>query len=138
MVIQVYAPTVDGEEPDDQFYKDLEERHPRTNTKKNVFIIGNWNAKVGSQGSPGVTGRFGFGVQNEPGQRLTEFYQENSLVIANTFLFLKRNDFTHGHHQMVNTEIKLITFFVVEDEEAVYSQQKPDLELTVAQIISFV
>ena len=85
MVIQVYAPTVDGEEPDDQFYKDLEERHPRTNTKKNVFIIGNWNAKVGSQGSPGVTGRFGFGVQNEPGQRLTEFYQENSLVIANTF-----------------------------------------------------
>ena len=77
------------------------------------------------------------GVQNEPGQRLTEFYQENALFIANTFLFLKRNDFTHGHHQMVNTEIKLITFFVVEYEEAVYSQQKPDLELTVAQIISF-
>ena len=92
---------------------------------------------MGSQGSPGVTGRFGLGVENEPGQRLTEFYQENALVIANTFLFITRNDFTHGHHQMVNTEIKLITFFVVEYEEAVYSQQKPDLELTVAQIISF-
>ena len=137
MVIQVYAPTVDAEEPDvDQFYKDLEDLLELTHTK-NVFIIGHWNAKVGSQGSPGVTGRFGLGVENEPGQRLTEFYQENALVIANTFLFLKRNDFTHGHHQMVNTEIKLITFFVVEYEEAVYSEQKPDLELTVAQIISF-
>ena len=85
MVIQVYAPTVDAEEPDvDQFYKDLEDILELT-PKKNVFIIGHWNAKVGSQGSPGVTGRFGLGVQNEPGQRLTEFYQENALVIANTF-----------------------------------------------------
>ena len=74
---------------------------------------------MGSQGSPGVTGRFGLRVENEPGQRLTEFYQENALVIANTFLFITRNDFTHGHHQMVNTEIKLITFFVVEYKEAV-------------------
>ena len=62
MVIQVYAPTVDAEEPDvDQFYKDLENLLELT-PKKNVFIIGDSNAKVGSQGSPGVTGRFGLGV----------------------------------------------------------------------------
>ena len=77
MVIQVYAPTVDAEEADvDQFCKDLEDILELTpkKKKKNVFILGYWNAKVGSQGSPGVTGRFGLGVQNEPGQRLTEFY----------------------------------------------------------------
>ena len=85
-------------------------RPPRTNTKKNVFIIGHWNAKVGSQGSPGVTGRFGLGVQNEPGQRLTEFYQENALVIANTFLFITRNDITHGHHQMVRLKSDYIPY----------------------------
>ena len=50
-----------------------------------LFIIGDWNAKVGSQETPGVTGKFGLGVQNEAGQRLTEFYQENALVIVNTF-----------------------------------------------------
>ena len=60
-------------------------RPSRTNTKQDVlFIIGDWNAKVGSQEIPGVTGKFGLGVQNEAGQRLTEFYQENTLVIANT------------------------------------------------------
>ena len=61
-------------------------RSSRTNTKKKdvFFIIGDWNAKVGSQEIPGVTGKFGRGVQNEEGQRLTEFYQENTLVIANT------------------------------------------------------
>ena len=76
-LIQVYAPTVDAEEADvDQFCKDLEDILELTpkKKKKNVFILGYWNAKVGSQGSPGVTGRFGLGVQNEPGQRLTEFY----------------------------------------------------------------
>ena len=60
-------------------------RTSRTNTKKDVlFIIGDWNAKVGSREIPGVTGKFGFGVQNEAEQRLTEFCQENTLVIANT------------------------------------------------------
>ena len=73
------------------------------------------------------------GVQNEAGQRLTEFCQENMLVIANT-LFQKpkshpRDDSTHGHHQMVNTKIRLIMFFAVKDEDALYSQQKQDLEL---------
>ena len=90
-----------------------------------------WNAKVGSQEIPGVTGKFGRGVLNEVGQRLTEFCQENALVITNT-----RDDLTHGRHQMVNTKIRLITSFEAEDREAVYSHQKQDLELTVTQIVS--
>ena len=82
----------------------------RTNIKKDVlFIIGEWNAKVGSQEIRGVTGKFSLGVQNGGGKRLTEFCQENTLVIANT-LFQQpkshpRDDSTRGHHQMVNTRI---------------------------------
>ena len=68
---------------------------------------------------------------NEAGQRLIEFCQENALVIANT-----REDSTHGHHQMVNTEIRLIIFSAAKDGEAIYSQQKQDQELTVAQIMN--
>ena len=68
-----------------------------------LFIIGDWNAKVGGQAIPGLTGRFGFGVLNEAGQRLTEFCQENALVIANTLFQNIRGDSTHEHHQMVNT-----------------------------------
>ena len=67
-------------------------------------------------------------MQNETGQRLIEFCQENALVIANTL-----EDSIHGHHQMVNTEIRLIIFFAVKDGEALYSQQNQDWELTVAQ-----
>ena len=59
----------------------------------------------------------------EAGQRLIEFFQENALVIANTF-FNTREDSTHGHHQMVDTEIRLIIFFAAKDEEVLYSQQK--------------
>ena len=81
-----------------------------------------------------LTGKFGLGVQNEAGQRLTELCQENTLVIANN---TTREDSTHGNHQMVNTEIRLIIFFAAKDGEALYSQQKQDLELTVAQIINF-
>ena len=107
-------------------------------TKKDVlFIIGDWNAKLGSQETPGVTGKFGLGVRNEAGQRLKEFFQENALVIANTLFNNTREDSTHGHHQMVNTEIRLITIFAAKDGEALYSQQKQDWELTVAQIMSF-
>ena len=65
-----------------------------------------------------------------------EFRQENALVIANTLSNNTREDSTHGHHQMVNTEIQLITFFAAKDGEALYSQQKQDLELTVAQIMN--
>ena len=107
-----------------------------TSKKKFYSSLGIWNAKVRDQEIPGVTGKFGLGVQNEAGQRLTEFCQENALVTANTFFNNTRYDFSHGHHQMVNTEIRLITFFVLEDGKAIYSQQKQDPELTVAQIIS--
>ena len=79
---------------------------------------------------------FGLGVQNEAGQRLTEFYQESALVIANTLYQQHSEDSTHGHHQMVNTEIRLIIFFTAKDGEALYSQQKQDQELTVAQIMN--
>ena len=63
-----------------------------------LFITGNWNAKVGSQEIPGVTGKFGLGGQSEAGQRLTEFCQENALVIGNTLFNNPRDNFTYGHH----------------------------------------
>ena len=74
---------------------------------------------------------------NEAGQRLTELCQENTLVIANILFNNTRDDFTHGYHQVVSTEIKLIAFFVATDGKAVYSQQKQDLGLILAQIVSF-
>ena len=84
-VIQVYAPTSNAEEAEvEQFYNDLQDFLELTPKKDVLFIIGNCNEKLGSQEIPGVTGKFGLGVQNEAGQRLTEFCQENSLVIANT------------------------------------------------------
>ena len=75
-------------------------------------------------------------MQNEAGQRLIEFHQENALVIANTLFQQHTEDSTHGHHQMVNTEIRLIIFFAAKDGEVLYSQQKQDWELTVAQIMN--
>ena len=84
---------------------------------------GDWNAKVGSQETPGVTGKFGLGVQNEAGQRLIEFCQENTLAIANTYYSNTRDDSTHRHHQLVNIEIRLIVFFAAKHGEALYSQQ---------------
>ena len=84
-VIQVYAPTSNAEEAEvEQFYEDLQDLLELTSKKDVFFIIGDWNAKVGSQETPGVSGKFGLGVQNEAGQRLTEFCQENALVTANT------------------------------------------------------
>ena len=92
--------------------------------------------KVGSQETPGVTGKFSLGVQKEAGQRLTEFCPVNTLVIANTVPNNTREDSTHEHHQMVNTKIKLIIFFAAKDREALYSQQKQDWELTAAHIMN--
>ena len=84
-VIQAYAPTSNAEEAEvEWFYEDLQDLLELTPKTDVLFIIGNWNAKVGSQETPGVTGKFGLGVQNEAGQRLIEFCQENALVIANT------------------------------------------------------
>ena len=83
-VIQAYAPTSSAEEAEiEQFYEDLQDLLELTPKKDVLFIIGDWNAKVGSQETPVVTGKFGLGVQNEAGQRITEFCQENALVIAN-------------------------------------------------------
>ena len=84
-VIQVYAPTSNAEEAEvERFYEDLQNLLEPTPQKDVFYIIGDWNAKVGSQETPGVTGKFGLGLQNETGQRLIEFCQENALVIANT------------------------------------------------------
>ena len=83
-VIQVYAPTSDDEEAEvEQFYEDLQDLLELTPQKDVPLIIGDWNAKVGSQEAPGVTGKFGLGIRNEAGQRLIEFCQENALVITN-------------------------------------------------------
>ena len=84
-VIQVYAPTSNaGEAEVERFYEDLQDLLELTPKKAVLFIIGDWNAKVGTQEILGITGKFGLGVINEPGQRLTEFCQENALVITNT------------------------------------------------------
>ena len=83
--IQVYAPASNTEEAEvEQFYEDLQDLLELTHKKDVLFILGDWNAKAGSQEIPGVTGKFGLGVLNEAGQRLIEFCQESSLVIANT------------------------------------------------------
>ena len=137
-VIQVYAQTSNAEEAEvEWFYEDLQDLLELTPKEDVLFILGDWNAKVGSQETPGVTGKFGFGVQNEAGQRLIEFCQENALVIANTLSQKhKRILYTwtspDGQHQ-----IRLIIFFAAKDGEALYSQQKQDQELTVAQIMNF-
>ena len=84
-VIQAYAPTRNAEEADvEQFYEYLQDLLELTPKKDVLFIIGDWNAKVGSQETPGVTGKFGLGAWNAAGQRLIEFCQENALVITNT------------------------------------------------------
>ena len=84
-VIQAYAPTSNPEEAEvERFYEDLQDLLELTPKKDVLFIIGDWNAKVGSQETPGVTGKFGLGVRNDAGQRLIEFCQEKALVIANT------------------------------------------------------
>ena len=84
-VIQVYVPNSNVKETEvERFYENPQDLLELTPKKDVLFILGDWNAKVGSQETPAVTGKFGFGIQNEAGQRLTEFCQENALVIANT------------------------------------------------------
>ena len=123
-VIQVYALTSNAEEAEvEQFYEDLQDFLEITPKIDVLFIIGDWNAKVVSQEIRGVTGKCGLGVQNEAGQRLTEFCQEDALVIANTLFQQHKRSFTHGHHQMANSEIRLIMFFAAKDGEALYSQK---------------
>ena len=104
-VIRVYAPTTNAKRVEvERFYEDLQDLLELTPPKDVLFITGDWNAKVGSQEIPRVTGKFGLGVQNEAWQRLTEFCQENALVIVNTlFQQHKRRLYTwtspDGQHQ---------------------------------------
>ena len=134
-VIQVYTLATNAEEAE-HFYEDLKDLLELTPKKDVFFIIGDWNAKVGSQETPGVTAKFGLGVQNEAGQRLIEFCQENALLIANTLFHQHKRRLYTWSHQVVNTKIRLIIFFVAQDGEALYSQQKQDRELTLAQIMN--
>ena len=138
VVFQIYTLTSNAEEADiEWFYEDLQDLLELTPKQDVLFVIWDWNAKVGSQETPGVTGKFGLGVQNEAGQSLIEFFQENALVIANSSSNNTREDTTHGCNQMANTKIRLIIFFAAKDGEALYSQQKQDQGQTVAQIMNF-
>ena len=98
MVIQVYAPTSNTEEAEvELFYEDLQDLLELTHKKDVFFVIGDCNTKIGSQETPGVTGKFGLGVRNEARQRLIEFCQENTLVIANTLF--------HQHKRRLHMDI---------------------------------
>ena len=135
-IIQAYSPTSNAEEAAvERFYEGLQDLLELTPNKDIIFIIGDWNAKGGSQETPGVTGKFGFGVWNEAGQRLIEFCQENTLVIASTLFQQHRKrlyTWTSPDCQHQNQ----IIFFAVKDGETLCSQLKQDWELTVAHIMN--
>ena len=133
-VIQAQVPTSNAEV--EQFYEDLQDLLELTPNKDVFFIKGDWNAKVGSQETPAVTGKFGLGMWNEAGQRLIEFCQENALVIANTlFQQHKRRLYTwtslHGQHQ---NQIDYI--LCIQRWRSSIQSTKQDQELTVAQIMN--
>ena len=136
-VIQVYALTSNAEEAEiEWFYEGLQDLLELTPKKDVLFIIGDWHAEIGNQETPGVTGKFGLGIQNDAGQILIEFCQENTLVIANTlFQQHKRRLYTWTSldGQYLN---QIDYFFAARDGEALYSEQKQDWELTVAQIMN--
>ena len=135
--MQIYAQTSNAEEAEvEQFYKDIQELQVLTPKNDVFFIIRDWNAKVGSQEISGIRSKFDLGVQNEGGQKLIKFCQENTLVIENTLFQNTREESIRGHHQKVNTEIRLIILFAAKDGEALYSQQELDKELTVVQIMN--
>ena len=134
-VIQVYAPTSNAEEAEVEWlYEDLQDILELTPKKGVLFIVGDWNAKGGNQEIPGITGKFGLGVQNEAGQRLIEFCQENALVIANTLF--------QQHKRRLNTwaspdgQYQNQIDYILCSQRWRYSQQKQDQELTVAQIMN--
>ena len=122
-VIQVCAPTSNAEEAEvEWFYEDLQDLLKPTPPKDVLFIIGDWNAKVESQETSGITGKFGLGVQNETRQRLIGFCQENALVIAKTLFQQHERRLYNGYHQIANTKIRLFMFFAARDGEALHSQ----------------
>ena len=136
-VIQVYAPTSNAEEAEvEWFYEDLQDFLELTPIKDVFFIIGDWNTKEGSQELSGVTGKFGLGVQNEVGQRLTVLPREctghSKHPLPTTQEKTLHMDITRWSVQ----KIRLIIFFAAKDGEALYSEQKQDWELTVSQIMN--
>ena len=141
-VIQVYAQTSNAEEAEvEWFYEDLQDLLELTPKKDILFIIGDWNAKVGSQEIPGVTGKFGLGVQNEAEQRLIEFCQENALVIANTlFQQHKRRLYSwtspDGRHRYQIDYILCSQRWRSSIQSAKEKRKKHDGDLTVAQIMN--
>ena len=136
-VMQIYAPTSNAEEAEvERFYEDLQDLLELTPKNDVLFIIGDWNARVGSQEIPGIIGKFGLGVQNEAGQSLKEFCQENALVIPNTlFQQHKRRHYTwtsaHGQHQ---NQIHYI--LCSQRWSSSIQSDKQDQELTMAQIMN--
>ena len=136
-VIQVHAPTTNAKEDEvEWFHEDLQDLPELTTKKEVLFIIGDWSAKVGSQEIPGETGRFGLGVQYEARQRLTEFFQEDTLVIANTlFQQHKRQHYTwtspdgqYWNQTDYILQLKVEKFYTVSKNQ--------DQELTVARIMN--
>ena len=129
-VIQVYAPTSNAEEAEvEWFYEDLQDLLELTPKKDVLFIIGNWNEKVGSQEIPGVTGKFGLGVQNKAGQRLTEFCQENTPVITNTLfqqhnkrLYTRRtgDEMVGWHHNSMNMSLSKLRELAMDREAVIH------------------
>ena len=136
-MIQAYAPTSNTEEASvERVYEDFQDLLNLTPKKDVLFIIRDWNAKVGSQETPRVTGKFGLGIQNEAGQRLIEFFQENALVIANTlFQQHKRRLYTwispDGQHQNQTDSI-----LGSQRWRSSIQSVKQDWDLTVAQIMN--
>jgi len=124
-VIQVYAPTTNAKETeDDQFHEDLEDLLELTPKKDVLFTTGDWNAKVGSQEIPGLTSKFGLEVQNEAGQSLTEFCKY-LLVIANTLFQQHKRWLLHMNITKWSIlKSNWLHFFVAKDGEAMYSQEK--------------
>ena len=137
MVIQAYVPTSNAEEAElEWFYEDLQDLLELTPKKDVLFITGDWNANVGSQETPGETGRFGLGIRNEAGQRLIEFCQENTLVIANTLFQQHKRRFYTWTSPDGQQRNQIDYILCSKDGEALYSQQKQDRELTVAQVMN--
>ena len=117
-VIQVYALTTNVEEAEvEQFQEDLQDLLELTPKKDVLLIIGDWKAKVGSQELPEIIETFSLGVKNEAGQKLVYLCQENALVIKKHLLPTTQEKITHGHHQIVNTKIRLIILFEAKMEK---------------------
>ena len=136
-VIQVYALTSNAEEAEvEQFYEDLQDLLELIPKKVVLFTIGNWNAKVGSQEIPGITGKFGLGIWNEAGQGLTEFCQENALVITNT-LFQQHKRRLYTWTSPGSQYQNQIDYILCSQRWRSFVQsQKQDWELTVAQTMN--